>query len=171
MEQFAPSPDALKPDSVDFLSVLSKALEIATDGTLGKLTVQGLRQRVMTIHDRGQVSGLLGRHVLAVALHPALGSAGVRPPMTWQACTFSKQCGNHYAALPLCFAYDNFVRIHSSVRVTSAMATGLSVKRCFKPTDRRLLPYWYPSRCLGPPEASDTRKKAGAGVFHIGSGQ
>jgi transposase-like protein/IS1 family transposase len=39
---------------------------------------------------------------------------------------FSKKWGNHYAALSLYFAYYNFVRIHSSIRVTPAMEAGLT---------------------------------------------
>jgi transposase InsO family protein len=39
---------------------------------------------------------------------------------------FSKKWENHYAALALCFAYYNFVRIHSSIRVTPAMEAGLT---------------------------------------------
>jgi len=37
---------------------------------------------------------------------------------------FSKKWENHYAALALYFAYYNFVRIHSSIRVTPAMEAG-----------------------------------------------
>jgi hypothetical protein len=33
---------------------------------------------------------------------------------------------NHYAALALYFAYYNFVRIHSTLRVTPAMESGLT---------------------------------------------
>ncbi|MGH9327610.1 MAG: IS1 family transposase, partial [Terriglobia bacterium] len=39
---------------------------------------------------------------------------------------FSKKWENHYAALSLWFAYYNFVRIHSSIRVTPAMEAGLT---------------------------------------------
>ena len=39
---------------------------------------------------------------------------------------FSKKWENHYAALALYFAYYNFVRIHSSIRVTPAMEAGLT---------------------------------------------
>jgi transposase-like protein/IS1 family transposase len=39
---------------------------------------------------------------------------------------FSKKWENHYAALSLYFAYYNFVRIHSTLRVTPAMETGLT---------------------------------------------
>jgi transposase-like protein/IS1 family transposase len=39
---------------------------------------------------------------------------------------FSKKWENHYAALSLYFAYYNFVRIHSSIRVTPAMEAGLT---------------------------------------------
>ena len=39
---------------------------------------------------------------------------------------FSKKWENHYAALALYFAYYNFVRIHSSIRVTPAMESGLT---------------------------------------------
>jgi transposase-like protein/IS1 family transposase len=39
---------------------------------------------------------------------------------------FSKKSENHYAALSLYFAYYNFVRIHSSIRVTPAMEAGLT---------------------------------------------
>jgi hypothetical protein len=38
---------------------------------------------------------------------------------------FSKKWGNHYAALSLYFAYYNFVRIHSTLRVTPATESGL----------------------------------------------
>jgi hypothetical protein len=39
---------------------------------------------------------------------------------------FSKKWENHYAALSLYFAYYNFVRIHSAIRVTPAMESGLT---------------------------------------------
>lgn len=39
---------------------------------------------------------------------------------------FSKKWENHYAALSLYFAYYNFVRIHSSIRVTPAMEAGIT---------------------------------------------
>ena len=39
---------------------------------------------------------------------------------------FSKKWENHYAALALYFAYYNFVRIHSTLRVTPAMESGLT---------------------------------------------
>jgi IS1 family transposase/transposase-like protein len=39
---------------------------------------------------------------------------------------FSKKWENHYAALSLYFAYYNFVRIHSTLRVTPAMESGLT---------------------------------------------
>ena len=39
---------------------------------------------------------------------------------------FSKKWENHYAALSLYFAYYNFVRIHSAIRVTPAMEAGIS---------------------------------------------
>jgi transposase-like protein/IS1 family transposase len=39
---------------------------------------------------------------------------------------FSKKWENHYAALALYFAYYNFVRIHSTIRVTPAMEAGLT---------------------------------------------
>ncbi len=39
---------------------------------------------------------------------------------------FSKKWENHYAALALYFAYYNFVRIHSAIRVTPAMEAGLT---------------------------------------------
>jgi hypothetical protein len=39
---------------------------------------------------------------------------------------FSKKWENHYAALAPYFAYYNFVRIHSSIRVTPAMEAGLT---------------------------------------------
>ena len=39
---------------------------------------------------------------------------------------FSKKWENHCAALSLHFAYYNFVRIHSSIRVTPAMESGLT---------------------------------------------
>jgi transposase-like protein/IS1 family transposase len=39
---------------------------------------------------------------------------------------FSKKWENHYAALALYFAYYNFVRIHSTLRVTPAMEAGLT---------------------------------------------
>jgi transposase-like protein/IS1 family transposase len=39
---------------------------------------------------------------------------------------FSKKWENHYAALSLYFAYYNFVRIHSAIRVTPAMEAGLT---------------------------------------------
>ncbi len=39
---------------------------------------------------------------------------------------FSKKWENHYAALSLYFAYYNFVRIHSAIRVTPAMEAGIT---------------------------------------------
>jgi IS1 family transposase len=39
---------------------------------------------------------------------------------------FSKKWENHYAMLALYFAYYNFVRIHSTIRVTPAMEAGLT---------------------------------------------
>jgi len=39
---------------------------------------------------------------------------------------FSKKWENHYAALALYFAYYNFVRIHSTLRVTPAMEAGIT---------------------------------------------
>jgi transposase-like protein/IS1 family transposase len=39
---------------------------------------------------------------------------------------FSKKWENHHAALSLYFAYYNFVRIHSTLRVTPAMEAGLT---------------------------------------------
>jgi len=42
---------------------------------------------------------------------------------------FSKKWGNLRAALALHFAYYNFCRVHSSIRVTPAMAAGLTAGR------------------------------------------
>jgi hypothetical protein len=39
---------------------------------------------------------------------------------------FSKKWENHNAALALYFAYYNFVRIHSTIRVTPAMEAGIT---------------------------------------------
>jgi IS1 family transposase len=39
---------------------------------------------------------------------------------------FSKKWENHYAALTLYFAYYNFVRVHSTLRVTPAMEAGIT---------------------------------------------
>jgi transposase-like protein/IS1 family transposase len=39
---------------------------------------------------------------------------------------FSKKWENHYAALSLYFAYYNFVRIHTTLRVTPAMESGIT---------------------------------------------
>jgi transposase-like protein len=46
--------------------------------------------------------------------------------MTRLTNAFSKKWENHYAALSLYFAYYDFVRIHSSIRVTPAMETGIT---------------------------------------------
>jgi hypothetical protein len=40
--------------------------------------------------------------------------------------TFSKKVDNHLAALALYFVYYNFCRIHKSLRVTPAMAAGIT---------------------------------------------
>jgi len=39
---------------------------------------------------------------------------------------FSKRPANHIAAVSLHFMYYNFVRIHQTLRVTPAMATGIT---------------------------------------------
>jgi len=39
---------------------------------------------------------------------------------------FSKKFENHWAALALYFAYYNFCRIHSTIRVTPAMEAGIT---------------------------------------------
>ena len=39
---------------------------------------------------------------------------------------FSKKLENHAAALALHFAWYNFVRVHGSLRVTPAMAAGVT---------------------------------------------
>ena len=39
---------------------------------------------------------------------------------------FSKKWENHYAAVSLYFAYYNFVRVLSAIRVTPAMEAGLT---------------------------------------------
>jgi hypothetical protein len=39
---------------------------------------------------------------------------------------FSKKVANHYYALAIYFMHYNFVRIHQSLRVTPAMAAGVS---------------------------------------------
>ena len=39
---------------------------------------------------------------------------------------FSKQVGNHRAAVALHFAHHNMVRIHKTLRVTPARAAGVS---------------------------------------------
>jgi hypothetical protein len=39
---------------------------------------------------------------------------------------FSKKWENHWAALALYFAFYNFCRIHSSIRVTPAMQAGIT---------------------------------------------
>lgn len=39
---------------------------------------------------------------------------------------FSKKFGNHKAAIALHFAFYNFVKIHSSLRVTPAMEAGIT---------------------------------------------
>ena len=41
---------------------------------------------------------------------------------------FSKKLENHMAALALYFMYYNFVRIHQTLRVTPAMAAGVTSK-------------------------------------------
>jgi hypothetical protein len=40
--------------------------------------------------------------------------------------THSKKLENHGAAIALHFAHDNFARIHSTLRCTPAMATGIA---------------------------------------------
>jgi hypothetical protein len=39
---------------------------------------------------------------------------------------FSKKCENHAAAVALHFMHYNFVRVHQTLRVTPAMAAGLT---------------------------------------------
>jgi len=39
---------------------------------------------------------------------------------------FSKKLGNHIAAISLHFMYCNFVRIHQTLRITPAMAAGVT---------------------------------------------
>jgi hypothetical protein len=39
---------------------------------------------------------------------------------------FSKKWENHEAALALFFAYDNFCRVHSTIKMTSAMKATLA---------------------------------------------
>ena len=46
--------------------------------------------------------------------------------MTRLTCAFSKKWENHAAALSLFFAHFNFVRIHSSIRMTPAMKAGVT---------------------------------------------
>ena len=41
---------------------------------------------------------------------------------------FSKKIENHIAALSVYFMYYNFVRIHQTLRVTPAMAAGVTSK-------------------------------------------
>ncbi len=48
--------------------------------------------------------------------------------MTRLTCAFSKKWENHSAALSLFVAHFNFVRIHSSIRCTPAMAAGGTAK-------------------------------------------
>lgn len=47
---------------------------------------------------------------------------------------FSKKLENHEAMLALYFAFYNFVRVHSTIRQTTAMKTGLAFRpgRCRK---------------------------------------
>lgn len=46
--------------------------------------------------------------------------------LTWLTYAFSKKWENLQSALALHFAYYNFVRIHSALRVTPAMAAGVT---------------------------------------------
>ena len=39
---------------------------------------------------------------------------------------FSKKWQNHWAAVACWFAFDNFCRVHKSLRITPAMAAGIS---------------------------------------------
>jgi hypothetical protein len=39
---------------------------------------------------------------------------------------FSRKLKNHYHALSLCFVFYSFVRIHKTLRVTPAMAAGVT---------------------------------------------
>jgi len=48
------------------------------------------------------------------------------PRFTRLTNAFSKKWESHHAALTLYFAYYNFVRIHSVIRVTPAMEAGLT---------------------------------------------
>jgi hypothetical protein len=44
--------------------------------------------------------------------------------------TFSKKLANHEAAIALHFMHYNFVRIHQTLRVTPAMAAGVTDRLC-----------------------------------------
>ena len=39
---------------------------------------------------------------------------------------FSKKMENHAAMVSLCFMYDNFARVHQTLRVTPAMEVGIA---------------------------------------------
>jgi hypothetical protein len=47
---------------------------------------------------------------------------------TWLTNAFSKKVENHAHAIAIYFMHYNFVRIHASLRVTPAMAVGVSDK-------------------------------------------
>src|SRR5258707_13788422 len=56
------------------------------------------------------------------------------PPMTRLTNAFSKKIENHAHAMALHFLYYNFVRIHQTLKVTPAMAAGVT-DRLWEMTD------------------------------------
>src|ERR1700690_2298753 len=70
--------------------------------------------------------------------------------MTRLTNAFSKKIANHTHAMALHFLYYNFVRIHKTLRVTPAMAAGVT-KRLWEMTDVvEVLETWEAAQCSFP---------------------
>ena len=71
-----------------------------------------------------------GRAVLALVGRKLNDSAGHRRKINWKivSAARSKKFANHCHGLAIYFAFYNFVKVHSSLRMSPAMAAGIETR-------------------------------------------
>jgi hypothetical protein len=125
-----PAGKTTHPVPVEPLVKLARASPVVKDLTKGRHrepAVYGVCEEII-VHTGERVAVIIGQQLQVSVEHPARittpDPGGVR-------CTrltngFSKKVENHEASVSLWFMYDNFGRIHQTLRVTPAMEAGVA---------------------------------------------
>ena len=101
---------------------------LGQDGHDGEALIAGRAEWAKTL-DVGDCHTSLEYHTNSAFLRRGVSEITMRRSIrrfTRLTNGFSKKWENHWAALALYFAFYNFCRIHSSIRVTPAMQAGIT---------------------------------------------